>query len=420
MPRPSNPHPYKKTVTRYILDGKQVPKSTPGAVKRADKTSTYYGDIPSVGTVSLGTTDLGVAWKRLNDRLKEQHQRELGVRDSFSDHAKLPLLGHLRQWLAVLAAKGTGQKQRDIIEGRLIHLFDVAAWGKLAHVTADSANLALAKLQKGGRSAQTRNHYVTHLRGFCSWLTDSGRLRANPVRSVEKVNVEADRRHSRRSPERAEVAELLAWLASPGACDRKGMTGPQRAIGYQVSMATGYRANELRSLTWESFDLDAATVTLLASADKRGRADTHPLPSWLVEELRRWFVAGGECWDRFPETFPGRLLKADLAAARAVWIDAATDADERKKREASSFLRYETPSPNGSLFWDFHSLRVWYISELAGQPNMDLKTLMTLARHSTPQLSLNVYAKARDANLRAATDQLIQPGKPVDPLRPNP
>lgn len=406
MPRPSNPHPYHKTVTRYILDGKQVPKTTPGAIKHTSKTSTYYGDVPGVGTVSLGTTDLAVAWKRLNDRLKDQHQRELGVRDSYSDHAKTPLVEHLRAWLDILAAKGTGRKQRGIIEGRLFGLSQLAGWSRLAHISADSANLALATLQKRGRSAQTRNHYVTHLRGFCGWLMDSGRIKTNPVRSVEKVNVETDRRHSRRSPERAEVAELLAWLASSAARERKGMSGAQRAIGYKVAMATGYRANELRSLTRASFDLDAGTVALLASDDKRGRADMHPLPAWLVAELREWFAGGGECWGNFPPTFPGRLLKADLAAAREAWIEAAPDAAERKRREKSPFLRYEMPSPNGPLFWDFHSLRVWYVTELASQPGMDLKTLMTLARHSTPQLSLGVYAKAREANLRAATDLL--------------
>lgn len=416
MPRPSRPHPYHKAVTRYILDGKQVSKGTPGAVKRTTHTGTYYADVPGAGTVSLKTTDLAVAWKRLNDALKEQHQRDLGVRDHYSDHAKTPLAGHLTDWLAILKAKGTGEDQRDTIDSRLTNLFRLAGWTKLAHITADSTVVALAALQgeapkrgtRRGRSAQTRNHYLTHLRGLCGWLVDSGRLARNPVREVGKINVDADQRHKRRAPERAEVAELFAWLASPAAPLRMGMGGPCRALGYKVAMATGYRAGELRILTRGSFDLDAATVTLPAAEDKRRKGDRHPLPPWLVEELRAWFAAGDQTWAGFPESRPGRLLRADLDAARTAWIAAGGDAN-------SDFLKYETVGPDGPLFWDMHALRVFYITSLAEQPGMDLKTLMTLARHSTPQLSLNVYARAREANLRAATDQLRAPDAPPNP-----
>lgn len=45
---------------------------------------------------------------------------------------------------------------------------------------------------------------------------------------------------------------------------------------YRVASGTGFRANELRSITPESFDLDAdpPTITLAAASRKRHRADT--------------------------------------------------------------------------------------------------------------------------------------------------
>src|SRR5690348_9817749 len=184
MPRPSNPHPYHKHITRWLLDGRQVPPGTPGAAKVVQETSTYYADVGGQ-TKSLKTTDLQIAWKRLNDRLKEAHQRELGVRDEYTSHAKTPLRQHLTDWLQVLAAKGTGQKQRDMIETRLDHLFRLARWEKLSQISADGTLLALAALQqeapprgtRQGRGAQTRNHYLTHLRGFVAWCVQSDRLR---------------------------------------------------------------------------------------------------------------------------------------------------------------------------------------------------------------------------------------------------
>ena len=117
---------------------------------------------------------------------------------------------------------------------------------------------------------------------------------------------------------------------------------------------------------------------------------TQPLPPWLVTELRAWFDAGGECWSGFPSYFPGKLLKEDLAGAGVAW---------------------EAEGPDGPLFFDMHSLRVWYISALADQPGISPKVLMELARHSTPALTLKVYAKAKAQSTRAAVDGIREPGK---------
>lgn len=414
MPRPPNPHPYRKIVTRWRMpDGKQVPARTEGAVKHTEKSSTYYADVAGK-CLALKTTDIAIAWKRLRDLLREQHEIELGVRDRFSSHAKTPLLEHLTAWLLVLEAKGTAAGQRDTIERRLRKWFRAARWSKLAEISSEKAILSLAKLTRGGDntgtlSVQTRNHYITHLRGFCAWLVITGRLPRNPVLDLEKVNVESDRRRLRREPSREEIAELFRYLDNAPVI--RGMTGPQRALGYRVAMATGYRGGELRSLTVESFQLSAKTVTLPASEDKRRKSDAHPLPDWLAAELAKWFAQGGDTWQGFPEHFPGRVWKADLRRARGAWIETAADKKERDLRKKNTFLAYKIETADGPTFLDFHSLRVFYCSELAEIPGMDVKTLMALTRHSTPHLALKVYAKKRQTNIRAATDQLRPPNQ---------
>lgn len=424
MPRPANPKPYKKTITRYRnAEGKEVKKGTPGARKHTEQSSTYYADVAGK-TIALKTTDLAVAWRKLRQLLRRRHQEELGIRDRYSEHGERPLAEHLKEWGEVLRAKGTSAKQRGTIEGRLTNLFALAGWTRLGEISGDSALLALARLQeqipargmRRGRSAQTRNHYLTHLKGFCGWCLTSGRLRTNPVAGLDKINVESDQRHARRVPTREEAAYLLAYLEGDGVPERMGMSGPQRALGYQVAMTTGYRANEVRALTPDSFDLETGAVELPAREDKRRRADLHPLPAWLVERLRSWFTAGGSCWQGFPEDFPGRLLKADLAAARERWIaEAGEDRAEKRRRQESTFLAYQVETAHGPRFWDFHALRVWYCTELAAQPGIDVKTLMQLARHSTPTLTVGLYAKARPEHLRAATDRLQPPSPPPPP-----
>jgi integrase len=54
---------------------------------------------------------------------------------------------------------------------------------------------------------------------------------------------------------------------------------------------------------------------------------------------------------------------------------------------------------------DFHSLRVSYISFLANSAT-PAKTIQTLARHSTPQLTFNVYAKSFNETKQLAMDSL--------------
>ena len=168
------------------------------------------------------------------------------------------------------------------------------------------------------------------------------------------------------------------------------MSGPQRALGYKVSMATGYRAGELRSLTRDSFNFELGVVTCRASIDKRRRAAVTTTAAVVAEELKSWFNADGGCWDGFPEVAPGpRVLSYDLEAAG---------------------VPYQIADPDGPLFFDFHSLRKWYVTQLADQPEITIKTLMTLSRHSTPTLSLKVYAESREHGLRDAVDRLPNPG----------
>ena len=417
MSRPARPHPYHKVITRWVKGGKQVAPHTPGARKVHQRTSTYYADIPGTGTRTLGTSDRQVAWKRLNDLLRAGRDAELGIVDGFTRHAPLPLDNHLDAWLDVLEAKGTATKQRGLIRARLKLLFDLAGWQRLGQIDADSTVKALASLQNlktakrsryAGRGAQTRNHYLTHLKAFCAWCVASDRLRKNPAHGVERVSVEIDPRHQRREPSSEEVAALFRYL-SADASVRRGLTPESRAMAYKVALATGYRAGEMRLLERAGFDLDRATVFLAAKAEKARRGDIHPLPGWLVNDLRAWFESGGRLWNDCHEQQLGRVLRDDLAAARLAWIGEAGSEEEARQRRESNFLRYETVGVDGSLFWDFHSLRVWYISELAAQPGMDLKTLITLARHKTPHLSLKVYAKKRESNLRAATERLPRP-----------
>ena len=69
---------------------------------------------------------------------------------------------------------------------------------------------------------------------------------------------------------------------------------------------------------------------------------------------------------------------------------------------------------------DFHAWRHTYVSALAADPTVPVKTLQTLARHRTPDLTLRRYAHSRRQDQKAALAALpaptADPGSDMDSL----
>ena len=129
----------------------------------------------------------------------------------------------------------------------------------------------------------------------------------------------------------------------------QGMTGPDRL--YVLTLGTGFRASELASLTPERFDLadGRPTATVPAAYTKNGREAVQPLPT-------------------------------DPTAAG---------------------IPYETDSGVA----DFHRLRGVCVSNLVSS-GASVKTCQVLARHSSPILTIGIYAKASLHDIAGAVDAL--------------
>ena len=82
------------------------------------------------------------------------------------------------------------------------------------------------------------------------------------------------------------------------------------------------------------------------------------------------------------------MLKADLGRARAAWIEeAAKDEEEVKWRQRSNFLAYKDAD---GRYADFHALRHTFITNMV-KAGVSPKAAQSLARHSTIDLTMNVY-----------------------------
>jgi integrase len=139
-------------------------------------------------------------------------------------------------------------------------------------------------------------------------------------------------------------------------------------------------------LTHERFELgaDPPMVTVLACYSKNGKEAVQPISKALAERLSPWLagrVRGGP-------VFHGTAKRRRTAEMLRVDLEAAG-------------IPYETPS--GVV--DFHALRAAYISNLVAS-GASLKTCQVLARHSTPTLTIGVYARASLHDVQGAVEAL--------------
>ena len=308
--------------------------------------------------------------------------------DAYARHEARPIAEHLDDFRRVLESKGGSAKHPKVTQSKAARVLALAGVKRIPDLTLSGVMEAVGALRDEGWAAETINHHIRAVKGFARWLWRDGRTREHALAHLATSTTHGDRRRPRRALTPAEAARLIeAAEAGPVV---KGMTGPDRARCYLVALGTGFRAAELAELTPERFDLvgPTPTATVPAGYTKNGREAVQPLPPNLAARLAPWLAtlpAGSPVFnlsDRAAE-----MIQVDLAAAG---------------------IEYTTPAGTA----DFHALRAAYISNLVAS-GASVKTCQVLARHSTPSLTIGVYAKATVHDLAGAVAALPDPkGRP--------
>lgn len=344
-----------------------------------------------------GTTDKAITLKIAQEKEAEAALVRAGLLGRAAitrrEAGAKPAPGHIVDYRDSLLAKGDTAKHANHIAGVLKALLDSAGIRTVGDLGPDRLQEALGRL-KVRRSARTANHAMQALKAFGRWLSEADRIEAVPkgVSRLRPYNEDADRKRVRRALTSAEMGRLVeaAEVGSPivrRSGSRHGpisaeLTGPDRAMLYRVAMGTGFRADELRSLTPESFDLtgDEPRVTVAAAYSKHRRDDRQPIMRDLAETLQPWVAARPP--DRpvfFVPEKTAKMLAVDLKAAGIEPVDA-----------------------KGRVV-DFHALRGSYITELVRR-GVNPKLVQKLARHSTITLTLDTYTHVDDDELRRALE----------------
>jgi integrase len=341
-----------------------------------------------------GTADRAVTERIARDIENRVALRREGVVDpreeAYRDHEARLLASHLEEFERGLAAKGGTAAHTKVTVSRARRMLEVAGAKRISDLSLSKALDAVQALRDEGLSTETINHHVRAVKAFSRWLRKDKRSREHHLADLATSSPEGDRRYVRRQLTPEEAARLIqAAEAGPIVL---GMTGADRAALYAVALATGLRARELRTLTPERFALDAdpPTVTARAGYCKNKKEAVQPIPLALAEWLRPWLARktpGKPTFEGMPRR-TAKMLRADLRAAG---------------------VAYETP--DGVV--DFHGTRVTYITNLVAS-GASVKTCQTLARHSTPSLTIGVYAKTSLHDIKGAVEAL------PDPIRTDP
>jgi integrase len=369
---------------------------------------------------SARTTDRAAA-ERIAAKLESDAAlRREGVIDAHLEgvarESRRPLESHLDDYKAKLSASHRAPRHIKNTEGYIRAFADAGEFKIAVDITADAVNRYARKLRHEDLAPRTVHAYLTGIKSFTKWLAENHKLPRDPLSSVKKPNPNVNRRYRRRML----LLEEWQWLRDTTAKGpvRNGMAAAERVLLYAVAVQTGLRSNELRSLTPGRLFLDQAQpfITCEAGSTKNRKAARQYIQPDLAQELRAYLEtrpANGPIFRMPHPTDVARMLRVDLAFARAAWLKAAKkDRQELARREKSDFLR---PKNHDGEVLDFHSLRHTCGGWLA-MAGAHPKAVQAIMRHSTIVLTMDTYGHlfpGQEAETISRLPKMMKTGTPT-------
>ena len=441
-----------------------VTRGHDGSLRMSVPSGTYvakYRDAQGVvKTVSTGCRDEGAARSILSDLERRVELIKAGVmtrdEETVADHQATSLTEHLKAYIRSLKAAGRSKRHMSDTKRLATQIAADCGFRTLRDIEASKVESWLASKLDADMAARTRNSYLQALNGFCSWCVKNQRLTANPIRSIEKADVESDRRLVRRAMVEDELQRLLyitrlrplaefgretirkpadevtgkrdTWKPAPLTYEtieaaakraRQRLTdkparieelealGRERALVLKTLVLTGLRVGELRSITIGQVHLDCPMpyIELNAADEKNRHGSDLPLRADLADDIREWLrsrqatstlrIDGSGALPSDTPLFyvPTGLLRILDRDLQAAGIEKVDD--------------------RGRTI-DVHAMRHTFGTMLS-RNGVQPRTAQAAMRHSKIDLTMNVYTDPRLLDVAGAMDAL-----PSFPLNSSP
>src|SRR6185295_4301299 len=144
------------------------------------------------------TTDKATAQRILADKLADVALRREGIIDdrqeSIIAEAGRSIDTHLADFEAMMKARQCSETHvtRTLFLIREVCTF--AGFEKPSDINADGVNKIIAGMKAEGKAPRTIQGRVVAMKAFTKWLADHAKLSHDPLRSVKRPSVKADRR----------------------------------------------------------------------------------------------------------------------------------------------------------------------------------------------------------------------------------
>ncbi len=282
---------------------------------------------------------------------------------------------HIDAFRKSLDTQQTTEKHRNLTIFRVKATLEEAKIKHVRRIDPETIRQAISIMMKREVkpiSAQTACHYSAAMIQFCGFLQKTKVLPTNPLTGRKEWDAEQDRKRVRRVITDAEFNRLIDKTFRSKAV--KEFDGKHRATLYMTAAYSGFRASELASLTVSQvIERDGVVlISIDAKKAKNRKGDSIPLPDCVGEALLK--LIKGKKPDE--TIWPGKwaehnrsaeMLRVDLAAAKIPYL-------------------------LHGKYYDFHSLRSQYATNLV-RNGVPISHAQRLMRHSTPALTMKVYAQ---------------------------
>jgi integrase len=253
--------------------------------------------------------------------------------------------------------------------------------------TLPQVEKALRELKAMGRAGKTLANYAEAISAFCDWCVKRGYLEKDPLHALERFDTSPI--ETRRALTIDEINRLL------------GVCAHHTRLLFETAFLSGLRANELRSLSTEDLDVQNGGLHLRAEWTKNRQKGFQPLPRNLMLRLSE-FAESGEASRIYDIHYARKDAVRDIPDSPLLYVptNTARVLDEHLKKAG-----IPKRTPEGKL--DFHACRNSYIT-LITESDATLKEAQTLARHSTPQLTMNIYSRVREGRLSEVVEKAAE------------
>jgi len=312
----------------------------------------------------------------------------IGLLSEARTAGKNRLADHLSSFMGSLKIKRCSDRHLSLVESMVKRICQQCKFDVISDLDAVSFTSFVNGLNN---AVKTKRHYIAVFKQFAKYLHETGRLPKNNFKLIKTPKVlQSDQVHARRALTADEVARLInaAGTGKPF----RGISGAERALLYRLSIETGLRYNETKTLKVSDFDFKDCTVQIQDGNEKARRGAVLPLRQSTAGMIKDFLRNKTPQSTAFTLKKGYLMIQTDLAAAGIPYRDEA------------------------GRFCDFHSLRHSTASLLI-QTGANPKVIQSLMRHTDINLTMSkythLYAGQQRETIEKLPDFVVQQDKAI-------